>query len=133
MSKRKNIEERLQISISHYIQVQYPKVIFTSESSGVRVNMGTAIKMKKQRSKHKLPDLMIFESNSIYKGLFIELKKDFNEIHKKDGSYRQTEHILKQLETLKLLNKQGYLALFGCGFDETKRIIDDYLSIIKTK
>jgi len=126
---KKKLEEAIQISISKYIRLQHPCVIFTSESSGVRVNMGTAIKMKAQRSRHRLPDLMIFRSNSQYNGLFIELKKDFHEIYKVDGTLRQTEHLLEQQRTLDLLTKQGYYAVFGCGFDAVKDIIDGYLGL----
>ena len=126
---RNNLEEKLQIAIAKYIRYQYPNVIFTSESSGIRVNMGTAIKMKAQRSKHKLPDLMIFQSNTFHCGLFIEMKKDHKELYKIDGSLRKSEHVEEQAKTLKLLTEQGYKALFGCGFDECKQIIDDYLML----
>jgi len=52
-------EENLQIAISSYLKYQYPDVIFTSESSGIRLTIGQATKAKKQRSKHKLPDMII--------------------------------------------------------------------------
>ena len=126
--KRQNKEENLQIAVSTYLKTQYPNVVFTSESSGLRLPMGLAVKAKKQRSKHKLPDMIILKSNSIYNGLILELKKGYSEIHKKDGSYRQTEHVQEQLKTLNLLTKQKYYALFACGFDECKKIIDSYVS-----
>lgn len=124
-------EERIQTAVARYIKVQYPNVIFTSESSGIRVPMGLAVQMKKQRSRHKLPDMIILESNWKYKGLMIELKKDRSAIYKKDGSYRKSEHIEEQRETLRLLKLQGYFACFACGFEDAKNVIDYYMSIDK--
>lgn len=124
-------EERLQTAVARYIKTQYPNVIFTSESSGLRVPMGLAVQMKKQRSTHKLPDMIILESNDKYKGLMIELKKDRNALYKKDGTFRKSEHIEKQRETLMLLKIQGYMAVFCCGFEDAKNVIDYYMSVKK--
>jgi len=125
--KRQKKEERLQSAVSKYIKLQYPDVVFTSESSGLRVGMGLAVQMKAQRSRHKLPDMIILQPNQNYKGLMLELKKDRNEIYTKKGELRQNEHITEQKKTLDLLNSKGYLALFACGIDEAKTIIDKYL------
>ena len=124
----KKTEEKLQTAVSNYIKLQYPNVIFTSESSGLRVPMHLAIQMKKQRSNHKLPDLIILEPRGGYTGLIIELKKDTKSLLKKNGDYKKSEHIEKQLKTLKLLSSKGYLATFSCGFDATKKLIDEYMS-----
>lgn len=121
-------EERLQTAVARYIKVQYPNVVFTSESSGIRVSMGVAVQMKKQRSVHKLPDMIILKSNGKYNGLMIELKKDRKEIYKKDGSFRKSEHIEAQRDTLLKLREQGYMAVFACGFDEAKNVVDYYMS-----
>lgn len=129
MKRRKTQEESLQIAVSNYIKMQYPNVIFTSESSGIRVSMGTAVKMKKQRSNHKLPDMIILEPRGRFHGLCLELKKDRNEVFTKKGEYRENEHIQKQLETLTQLRELGYFSIFGCGFDETKEIIDFYMNL----
>jgi hypothetical protein len=126
-------EERLQSAIARYIRVQYPNVVFTSESSGIRVPMGLAVQMKAQRSKHKLPDLIILETNEKFSGLMIELKNDRQAIYKKDGTFRKSEHVEAQRDTLRLLKSQGYMAVFGCGFEETKNIIDYYMSLAKIK
>jgi len=125
--KRQKLEERLQSAVARYIKVQYPNVVFTSESSGIRVSMGVAVQMKKQRSNHKLPDLIILQPNEKYHGLMLELKKSHSEIFKKDGALRANEHVQAQNDTLKHLSLKGYYAVFACGFDETKKIIDEYL------
>lgn len=59
-------------------------------------------------------------------GLFIELKKDGTRLKKKNGEWA-TEHIAEQAEVLEELRKRRYCAEFAVGFDEAKRIIDEYL------
>jgi hypothetical protein len=124
-------EERLQSQLSRYIRLQYPNVVFTSESSGLRVAIGVAVKMKNQRSDHKLPDMIILESNEKYNGLIIELKKNRAEIYKKDGTLKKSEHVEKQRKTLLLLKLQGYMAVFCCGFEDAKNVVDYYMSVKK--
>lgn len=125
------LEEKIQIQVSRYLKLQHKDVVFTSESSGVRVPIGTAKKMKMQRSRHKLPDMIILEPKKTlgrtYHGLVLELKKDRDELYTKKGDIRNDAHIQQQLMTLKLLEHKGYMAVFACGFDEAKSIIDAYL------
>lgn len=125
---RKRLEENLQISVSTYIKLAYPTVIFTSESSGVRVSMGTAVKMTKQRSVGALPDMIILEPRSVYHGLCLELKKDRSEVYLKSGLISNNKHIQEQNDMLIRLGEKGYCARFACGFDEAKSILDNYLS-----
>ena len=55
-------EETLHLSICRYIKFAYPKVLFTSESSGLRVSINQAKKLKDMRSCSGLPDIMIFRN-----------------------------------------------------------------------
>lgn len=128
MRKRKSQEESIHIAIANYIKLKYPDVVFTSESSGIRVPMHLAVMMKRQRSKHKQPDMIILEPNKEYKGLVMEIKKDAGEVYLKNGQYSNAKHIQEQLETLTLLNEKGYFATFACGIDEAIRIIDNYMN-----
>ena len=92
--------------------------------------MGTAVKMKKQRSVHTQLDMFIAEPRGGYHGLFIELKKHKDEVYsKRDGSYLNNKHIKDQRATIELLLEKGYEAVFGCGFDECQNIIDNYMAI----
>ena len=61
-------------------------------------------------------------------GLYIEIKKDGEKLNKKDGSWR-TPHIAEQAKKLEKLRARGYRAEFGVGFDECKKIIDEYLDM----
>jgi len=121
-------ETQLQIAICNYLKLQYPGVIFFSEPSGLRVSIGQAVQLKKMRSQGKLPDLFIAEAQGLYHGLFIEIKAV--SIHKIDGTLKKNEHLEAQSNMLTLLNERGYFAVFGVGFDDCKKIVDDYLKII---
>lgn len=121
----KKREESIHQSVCKYLKLQYPDCIFSSESGGIRLTMGQAIKAKSLRSESKLPDLLIMEARGGYCGLFIEIKKD--SVWLRDGSLSKDKHIQAQAAVLDRLNKKGYCAVFGCGFDLTKAIIDDYM------
>jgi len=117
-------EESLQIAVCNYLRLQYPDLIWTSESSGIKLTIGQAVKAKKMRSGDKLPDLWILEPRGSYHGLLIELKAEYP--FKKDGTPK-TEHIAKQIETLKRLEDKGYYTDLCCDFDQAKDSIDNYI------
>ena len=63
----------------------------------------------------------------MHAGLFIELKKAGTRIYRKDGRLVSDAHIREQYDMLEQLRQRGYVAEFACGFDEAKKIIDEYL------
>ena len=121
-------EKRLHIAICNYIKETYPNVLFTSESSGIRVPMSQARELKKMRSCAGLPDLMILEPRKSYYGLFLEIKKLGTDVFKKNGDIRSDAHLKEQEEILFQLQQKGYFAQFVIGYEEAKSIIDFYLS-----
>lgn len=66
------------------------------------------------------------DERNIWAGLYIELKKEGTHLKKKNGGWA-TEHIAEQAKVLEDLRQRGYCAEFAVGFDEAKRIIDEYL------
>lgn len=70
-------------------------------------------------------------------GLYLELKKEGETLHpgpraknrfkSKDGKEYKTEHLMEQADCLYELRRRGYCAEFAIGFDEAKKIIDEYL------
>lgn len=127
--KRKNNkkEASLHNSICDYIKYQYPQVVFTSDASGVRLNIGQAKALKRNRSKHKIPDLIILEPNLYHKGLIIEIKSSREDYLLKNGDYSKKKQIQEQLKTLDLLNDKGYKAVMMHGFENITRLIDHYI------
>jgi len=122
-------EENIHNAVCDYIRLQYPRVVFTSDGSGVRTAMRTAITMKRQRSADKIPDLLIFEPRGKYKGLFIEIKVDRSKVFKKNGEFKKDDHVMAQYQTLCKLDARGYFATFGFGSEHCISIIDDYMNL----
>ena len=122
-------ESELQVMVADYIRMQYPDVLFHSDfGSGIKLTMGQAIKQKRQNGGRRAwPDMFIAEPKLHYHGLFIELKKEGTRITKKNGDFA-SEHIKEQFMLLDQLRFRGYRADFAIGFDEAKKLIDDYLS-----
>lgn len=135
-------ELELQAQVADYIRLQYPSVIFHSDfGSGIKLTMGQAIKQKRLNGgRRSWPDMFLAElkqRKSVeidcevyqynYAGLFIELKREGTRIFKKDGKLVADEHIREQFDMLHDLRARGYAAEFACGFDEAKKLIDDYM------
>ena len=128
-------EEQLKESISTYLTLQYPDVIFRFDiGADIHLPVGLA-KKSKRIHKHKkgYPDLFIAENyndgHNVFCGLFIELKvDDFSKVYKKNGDFVSSKHVIEQANMLKKLNEKGYAALFTFGLDETIEMIDTYLS-----
>lgn len=121
-------EEQLHFAIADYLKIQYPKVFFISESSGLRVSQGLAAKLKRTRSNHVHLDLYILEPCGGKAGLVLELKA--KNIYKKTGELFKDSHLNDQQKTINALNKKGYKSLFVTSFDDAKRAIDHYLKCI---
>ena len=109
-----------------YIKTNYPNVVFLSDASGLKMTMGMAVKWSKMKSDRGIPDLIILYPNSIYHGLMIELKRTGEKLYMKDGSFK-TDHLKEQDLVLKKLRACGYYATFAIGFEEAKKIIDEYM------
>jgi len=121
-------EKQLHKQICRFIKLQYPKVIFLSDMSGLKVSIGTAIQMKALRSSRGLPDLLLLKPNKDFYGLFIEIKTKTSDVYLKDGkTLRNNEHVKEQSEMLDRLSKLGYKAVYGIGYDNCINIIKDYL------
>jgi hypothetical protein len=125
----KHDEYELQRAISWYLTCQYPNVLFLSDTiANLKLTKMQAIRNKRiQKEGFKTPDLLILEPRNGYSGLFIELK--ITTPFKKDGTIKAStkDHLKGQLRSIELLNEKGYKSCFAVGFEETKKIIDDYL------
>lgn len=150
-------EEQLQQQVADYLRLQYPDVIFHSDyGSGIKLTPSQAAMQKRQNGGRRAwPDMFVAERKTsegylangyirplnggfeyegycigeefiLWQGLFLELKKDGTRLKKKNGDWA-TDHIAEQAEVLQKLRDRGYCAEFAVGFDEAKRIIDEYL------
>ena len=139
-------EEEIHLRICDYLRKNYPDVLFRTDfSSGMKMTPGQAAKHKKFQKSRAWPDLFIAESGVVEfkedgliahlrkNGMFLELKADGVKLYKKDGTLRKNKHIEEQAEILDKLNESGYYARFAVGYDETIRIITNYLGEPKPK
>jgi hypothetical protein len=118
-------EARLHDDVCDYIRAQYPKALFNSDLSGIKLTMGQSIRAAKLRSSRGWPDIFIPEPRNGYSGLWIELKIAGTRMIKKNGKFA-TPHIKEQATMIMLLNQRGFYASFALGFVNAKNIIDKY-------
>lgn len=124
-------EKSLHKAVCQYIRLQYPGILFNSDLAGAtKLTIGQAISMKHLRSDRGWPDIFIADPGKRYKyhGLFIELKAEGTKIINAKG-FPATPHIAEQFLILERLSCKGYKAEFAVGFDEAKKLIDDYLKL----
>ena len=130
-------EAELQEQVADYLRLQYPEAIFRSDfGSGTKLTWAQAKRQKRQNGGRRAwPDMLIAEPRLVVTddmpdymhGLFIELKRPGVKLYKKNGELVADQHIREQAEMLQRLRQRGYKAEFACGFDEAKKLIDEYL------
>lgn len=121
-------EHQLYEKIARYLQLQYPSVIYRFDiAADLKLTMGQAAKHKRLHPRRGYPDLFIAEPKDYYGGLYLELKAEGNSPFKKDGTLKKDEHLEEQQAMLEMLRYRGYEAYFAVGFEEAKKLIDDYL------
>lgn len=123
----KKPEQILRDHVTQYLKYQYPEIIYKVDlESDIKLSMNQGVRNKKLQYSRGWPDLFIAHPTRIFSGLFIELKA--KDIYLKDGvTMKASEHLEEQKTMLDKLHKRGYKAVFGVGFDQTKKIIDEYL------
>lgn len=121
-------EKDLHRAVCEYLRLQYPKVMFNSDMSGLRLTIGQATQAKRMRSNQGFPDIVIYEARHGYHALFLELKREGERIFLKDGKTPTTPHIAEQAECINKLCDRMYNAQFVIGFDEAREVIDRYLN-----
>ena len=120
-------EKQLHKSICKYIKLQYKEVYFLSDPSGLKMSIGMATELKATRSNHSQLDIIILEPNIKYKGLILEVKKSKSEVFKKDGQFRNTEHVTNQRNSIDHLIIKGYFAKYVFSLDEAIQVIKLYM------
>lgn len=120
-------EFELQTQICKYLDLQYPEILYSSDTIGsIRLTGQQAGRNAKiQKKGFKMPDLTIHEPKKGYHALYIELK--VKTPYKKDGELRKDEHLEAQAESMELLRQKGYWADFRWSFEDVKKVIDWYL------
>jgi hypothetical protein len=108
--------------------------------ANLKLTMGQRQRNKSiQKDGFHCPDLIIFEPNEKYCGLFIELKKETP--YKKDGTIKMQKttkkikgidieynHLQAQQDTMDILKTKGYYCTFSWSVNQSIEIIEKYLN-----
>ncbi len=130
-------EHEIQLKVCRYIKAKYPRVKFNSDMAGEFIgrngskNWHQLKRISLQRSSDGFPDLVIYEKNEKHIGLAIELKTLSGTPFLKDGqyakNYRKGGKKHNQVLWLEHLISLGFKAEFGIGYENTIKLIDEYL------
>lgn len=88
-----------------------------------------ATDLKRTRSRHKQLDLVILKPSGEFHGLILEIKKDRSEVYRKDGTFKKSDHVDEQNDSIKHLGSLGYKAEYAFGFEHGVSIVDTYLAL----
>lgn len=121
-------EQMVALKLANWFKAAQPRIIYRFDlAADTRLTIGQAKRNKLLNRFKKYPDLFIAETTKTFSGLYIELKATRNELYKRDGSFKKSEHIDGQRMMLEALRARGYKAEFACGLEEAKAIILDYM------
>lgn len=119
--KRRNFEDEEQRKFFRWFGFYYPehrRLCWHNANGGLR-NKLTGYFLKLLGVKPGVPDITLAVPTPNHHGLYIEMKRC-----KKDGP---SQISIDQKETIRDLNKMGYLAVVCYGFGEAMEITKEYL------
>lgn len=125
------LEQMVALKLSNWLRTEQPEIIYRFDlAADLRLSIGQAKRNKQLNRFTKYPDLFIAETTKTFSGLYIELKATRENLYKKNGDFKKSEHIYGQNTMLHLLRQRGYKAEFACGLQEAKTMILDYIKEI---
>jgi len=123
-------EQLIALQVASDIKLNHPTIIHRFDlAADMRLTPGQAKRAKQLQGDTGYPDLFIGEPRGSYPGLYIELKKNYAEVYKKNGTYKAGDHLLKQIIMRKRLQKRGYRVEWGLGAEDAIEKINKYLSL----
>ena len=120
----------IQVTLAEYMRSKYPNAWFKFDLADINLTIGEAVKLKQIIVARGWPDFFLPLRTERYNGLFIEIKKSFNEVYTQKGVLRNNEHLREQLQCLEYLQGQGFKTKFGYGLDDCILTIDEYMKDI---
>lgn len=112
-------EHQEQCALIRWWRLQYPKLnkmLFAIPNGGQR-NIVTAVRLKNEGVVSGVSDLFLMMPKGDWHGLFIEMKAVKGKVSK------------EQKEFMAVANEMGYLAVVCFGFDDAKKVIQNYLML----
>ena len=112
-----------------HMQKNYPDAIYRFDlAADLKLTPGQARRHKMIHPNRGYADFFLAEPRGIWRGLYLELKKDGVTIVLKDGTMTKDKHIREQAMFLERAFKKGYGASFAVGIKEATTLVDRYMS-----
>ena len=123
-------EKQIHSQICNYLKLKYPKVIFNTDMSGIKLTIGQAVQANKLRSNKGFPDICIYETSfdpfGYYSALFLEVKKESPYL--KSGKLSTNKHIQEQNKVHQKLREKGYKVEFVWSLEDAIKVFDNYIN-----
>jgi len=121
-------EDKLQREVIRYSILKYSKRPIPCNTEGRKTTFERFKSVQMGVVKGTL-DLFFPYPNKKFNGLFLELKKDGEELYfKRKPTVLKTDHLKEQQKTINKHLKNGYYACFSIGIDEAIKNLDDYFN-----
>ena len=128
-------ETQIQMELCKYVRLKYRTALFNVDLSGMNLSKTQSGQAKVMRSGKGFPDFVLYEPKGKYHGLFIEIKKEGEQIFAKRSPDKEgfvkfaSEHLSEQALMIEMLEQKGYYATFGVGMDECMKLVDNYMRL----
>lgn len=128
--KKQQSEWSHQLKFCKWLKLQYPDIKFRSDIQSAGKLSGQMQNIKQILDPHKgWPDVAIYLPKGNFIGLHIELKRENSGTFLKDGSLSTQKHVQGQAEMHNFLRSIGYKVEFAEGFEQAKKVFEDYLKL----
>lgn len=128
--KKQQSEWLHQLKFCKWLKLQYPHIKFRSDIQSAGKLSGAMQNIKQILDPYKgWPDIAIYHRSGIYCGLHIEMKRENSGTFLKDGTLSKSKHVQDQAEMHAFLRSIGYKVEIAEGFEEAKRIFEEYLKL----
>lgn len=107
----------------------YGVVFHNDWAAGAYLTAGQNTSKKTMDCNSGWVDMFIAEPRHDSHGLFIELKKEGEVTHRKDGKLRKNDQLYKENAFLERMSAKGYKAVFCIGYEEAWSVISQYLGL----
>lgn len=122
------LEQMMALKLANWLKREQSGIIYRFDlAADLKLTIGQAKRNKQLNRFTKYPDLFIAETTKSFSGLYIELKATREDLYKKNGDFKKSDHIEGQRVMLQLLRQRGFKAEFACGLEEAKTMILNYM------
>lgn len=117
-----------QKSFQDWLRKEFPDVRFTADLAGHAEGLAKIVHIHRAEN-FTVPDLMIFEPQGSYHGIFMEFKTTEFKLYTNKGAMVKNQHIRDQFETILQLRDKGYWADFVPGAKRAMDIFTQYINL----